>query len=102
MKPLRIVKLFKAFKIVRLLKEELAIVLGLTTVKMLALFGYLISSVHVCSCGFWRAKLDSNTPEQLDEFLQSRFADPQASPHPRNRLVWHLKIALNMSGSNGQ
>jgi hypothetical protein len=63
---------------VRLLKEELAILLGLTTVKMLALFGYLVSSVHVCSCGFWRAKLDSNTPEQLEEFLLSRFADPQA------------------------
>ena len=78
LKPLRIVKLLKAFKIVRLLKEELANMLGLTTVKMLALFGYLISSVHVCACGFWRAKLDSNTPEQLEDFMLSRSADPQA------------------------
>jgi hypothetical protein len=84
---------------VRLLKEELAILLGLTTVKMLALFGYLISSVHVCSCGFWRAKLDSNTPEELEEFLLSRFADPQA-----RRIaafcgfgVSHLKVLLHMN-----
>jgi hypothetical protein len=44
---------------------------------MLALFGYLISSVHVCACGYWRAKLESNTPEELEEFLLSRHADPQ-------------------------
>jgi hypothetical protein len=78
LKPLRIIKLLKAFKIVSVLKEELAIVIGLNTVKMLALFGYLISSVHVCACGFWRAKLESNTQEQLEDFLRSRDADPQA------------------------
>ena len=78
LKPLRIIKLLKAFKIVSVLKEELAIALGLNTVKMLALFGYLISSVHVCACGFWRAKLESNTQEQLEDFLQSRNADLQA------------------------
>ena len=78
LKPLRIIKLLKAFKIVSVLKEELAIVLGLNTVKMLALFGYLISSVHVCACGFWRAKLESNTQEQLEDFLLAREADPQA------------------------
>jgi hypothetical protein len=77
LKPLRIIKLLKAFKVVGVLKEELASVLGLTTVKMLALFGYLISSVHVCACGYWRAKLESNTPEQLEEFMQSRQADPE-------------------------
>jgi hypothetical protein len=78
LKPLRIIKLLKAFKIVSVLKEELAILLGLNTVKMLALFGYLISSVHVCACGFWRAKLESNTQEQLEDFLQLRGADLQA------------------------
>jgi hypothetical protein len=82
LKPLRIIKLLKAFKIVSVLKEELAIVLGLNTVKILALFGYLISSVHVCACGYWRAKLESNTPEELDMFLQSRGADPQARRLP--------------------
>jgi hypothetical protein len=77
LKPLRIIKLLKAFKIIGVLKEELASVIGLTTVKMLALFGYLVSSVHVCACGFWRAKLESNTPEQLEEFLLIRHADPE-------------------------
>jgi hypothetical protein len=67
---------------VSVLKEELAVVLGLNTVKMLALFGYLISSVHVCACGFWRAKLESNTQQQLEDFLQSRGADPQARRSP--------------------
>jgi hypothetical protein len=41
MKPLRIVKLFKGIKMVRALKEELAMMLGLTTVKMIVLFGCL-------------------------------------------------------------
>jgi hypothetical protein len=74
---LRIIKLLKAFKVIGVLKEELASVIGLITVKVLALFGYLVSSVHVCACGFWRTKLESNTPEQLEEFLISRQADPQ-------------------------
>jgi hypothetical protein len=78
LKPLRIIKLLKAFKIVSVLKEELAIVLGLNTVKMMALFGYLISSVHVCACGYWRAKLESNTQDEINAFLHARGADPQA------------------------
>ena len=79
LKPLRIIKLFKAFKIISALKEELAIVLGLTTVKMIALFTYLISSVHVCACGYWRVKIESNTPEELQQFLVTRGVDSEAS-----------------------
>ena len=79
LKPLRIVKLFKAFKIISALKEELAIVLGLTTVKMVALFTYLISSVHVCACGYWRVKIESSTAEDVQAFLTSRGVDPEVS-----------------------
>jgi hypothetical protein len=39
---------------------------------------YLMSSVHFCACGYWRVKIESNTREQLDNFLASRDADPQA------------------------
>ena len=82
LKPLRIIKLFKAFKVINALKEELAIVLGLTTVKMMALFVYLISSVHVCSCLYWRVKIDSNDAADLQLFLTSRNVDPEASCLP--------------------
>jgi hypothetical protein len=82
LKPLRIIKLFKAFKIINALKEELAIVLGLTTVKMAALFTYLISSVHVCACGYWRIKIESSTEEDVNAFLTTRGVDPSARPDP--------------------
>ena len=89
LKPLRIVKLFKAFKIISALKEELAIMLGLTTVKMIALFTYLISSVHVCACGYWRVKIESNTAEDLRTYLASRSVDPEASPY-RAPACWRI------------
>ena len=79
LKPLRIIKLFKAFKIISALKEELAIVLGLTTVKMTVLFTYLVSSVHVCACGYWRVKIESSTAEDVQAFLTSRGVDPEVS-----------------------
>ena len=81
LKPLRIIKLFKVFKVINALKEELAIVLGLTTVKMAALFVYLVSSVHVCACLYWRVKIDSNDAAELQLFLVSRDVDPEASYH---------------------
>ena len=77
LKPLRIVKLFKALKLLRLLKEELAIALGITFVKSIVLFAYLLYSVHFCSCGYWRVKLETNTDEEIATFLESRKADPQ-------------------------
>ncbi len=49
LKPLRLIKLLKAFKIISALKEELAIMLGLTTVKMIALFVYLVSRFSIRS-----------------------------------------------------
>jgi hypothetical protein len=83
LKPLRVVKLFKAIKLIGVLKEELAIVLGLTLVKVMVLFGYLASSVHFCACGYWRAKLESNTKEEIADFLGTRHADPEVRRRAR-------------------
>ncbi len=47
------------------------------------LFGYLMSSVHVCACGYWRVKLESATKEEIAEFLVSRQGGPEVPPHPR-------------------
>ena len=77
LKPLRVVKLFKAVKLIGALKEELAILLGLTPVKLVVLFGYLVSSVHFCACGYWRTKLESSTREELADFLGTRRADAE-------------------------
>ncbi len=83
LKPLRVVKLFKAIKLIGMLKEELAIVLGLTLVKVMVLFGYLASSVHFCACGYWRMKLESNTEEEIADFLGTRRANSEVPPRTR-------------------
>ncbi len=41
------------------------------------LFGYLLSSVHVCACGYWRVKLESATKEEITDFLVSRQGSPE-------------------------
>jgi hypothetical protein len=81
LKPLRVVKLFKAVKLIGALKEELAILLGLTPVKLVVLFGYLVSSVHFCACGYWRVKLEASTKEEVADFLGVRRADSEV-PRP--------------------
>ncbi len=81
LKPLRIIKLFKAFKLLRALKEELAIVFGLTFVKTIVLFAYLIYSVHFCSCGYWRVKVETNHVDEIASFLEARGANVQVPFH---------------------
>ena len=65
-----------------------------------ALFGYLISSVHVCACGYWRVKLESATKEEILEFLVSRQGDPEVAIHPF--LHPHPLTTQRSSGSAAQ
>jgi hypothetical protein len=57
------------------------------------LFGYLMSSVHVCACGYWRVKLESATKEEITDFLVSRQGNPEVPLipthlHSQHALRW--------------
>ena len=77
-KALRVLRLLRAFKIIAKLKRIMEFVSFMSTylcipsyvLRVLKILMLIAVLVHLCSCGWWLVKTESNSPHELHEFLE--------------------------------
>lgn len=74
---LKIARIFRMMKVLRVVRDlavttriERLLRIPAITFRLMRVTMTLAAIMHICTCSFWMAKTQSNTPEQVTEFLE--------------------------------